>query len=258
MKLGPYLLINLLMVGGGIFIYDNLKSDTGSGSDAPVYDPLTAEAPSRDEPTPAPEPMELDGGANDVTNRDNTRRINSLERTIADLREELRSLKGSNGGGTTTSGNGVMPSMASSDLVDEENPVFDDGTLSTISAYLDEINRRKNEERQMRRIETELERKDIDLSESQKESVVKETLAYQAKARDLLRKQFSRDEAGREERRQAFQGLQDEYASVIKSLVPEQQADQILDSRLGRGMGFFGNFGGGGNNRGGMRRGRNR
>ena len=68
-----------------------------------------------------------------------------------------------------------------------------------------------------------------------------QTLAYQTKSRDLLRKGWPRDEAGRDSRRKAFEVLKEEYSTVIHNLVPAADAEKIMGSRISRGMGFFAN-----------------
>jgi hypothetical protein len=245
MKLS-YLLINVVLVAGGIFAYDQLRSPEQARSQAPAYDPLRADdydadAIERDDP----EPMRATGmqGSHDKAT------VRALEDRIASLERKLARLP--RGGGSTDDGTplpvgGKLPELSTHDFIDPDNPTFDEKTVQTLEAYVDEINRRKQEQRQRDRIGGEMERLGIELTEEQKKGVIDQTLLYQTKARELLRQAWPRDEKGREDRKQAFQGLQEEYKTTINRLVPADAAEKISTSRVARGIGFYG----GGNARG--------
>jgi len=238
MKLGPYLLINLVLVGGGLFLYDSLKGDQAPRTiESSEYDSLQADDVG-EAPFERQAPVMLSGGGNDVL----ARRVEQLEQTVADLRGLLASSQATSPSSATTGGPAPteLPALASRDLLDEERPSYDEATLSSLRSYMDEITRRKNEERQRNRVTAELERQGLNLSEEQTKAVVDQTLLHQTKARDLLRQGgWPRDEKGREDRREAFKDLQGQYSSAIRTLVPSADAEKILNSRVSRGMGFF-------------------
>ena len=163
MKLGPYLLINLVLVGGGLFIYDSLKGDQVPRTiESSEYDPLQADDVG-EAPFERAAPVMLSGGGNDVL----ARRVAELEQTVEDLRGLLASSRatgpasGTAGGTTPTE----LPALASRDLLDGEQPTYDEATLRSLRTYMDEINRRKNEDRQRNRVTAELERQGLNLSE---------------------------------------------------------------------------------------------
>jgi hypothetical protein len=239
MKLGPQLLITMLLVAGGIFIYETMRSDSAVGGAAGGYE-LRPDGVGGSR-GPAAGTAQLDGGGETLLAEQNAGRLERLERRLATLQEELARLRRAPRGAAAAGGTGV-PAMDPRDIVNADDPRFDDGTLATIAAYFDEINRRKTVERERLRIGTELDRKGIMLSETQKTAIVEQTMAYQDRAREALTSSgYPRDEAGRLERQQAFEALQAEYEATIRRLVPdEEKAGKILESRIARRVGFFG------------------
>ena len=258
MKLS-YLLINVLLVGGGIVINDLMKSPERAPAAQDVYDPLRADDSATPEPTPRDGAPMTSGGMRGSADKANLR---ALEDRIASLERTLSRLPRGDGSGDERPlpTGGKLPELAATDFIDPVNPSYDEKTIQTLAAYVDEINRRKQLERQRERVDGELTRLGLELPEDQKRTVVDETLKFQDKSRDLLRQNWARDAAGAEALRQAFQGLQEEYVTTIKRLVPADAAEKITTSRIARGMGFYagtesvvdgGNqrFGGGGRGR---------
>ncbi len=237
MKLS-YLLINLVLVGGGIFAYDQLKADDRApGRGGGYADPLTADAPfegGADQDTP--EPLRVETG---MRGSHDKATIRALEDRIASLERIISGLPRGGSDGKPLPAGGKLPELAATDFIDPDNPAYDEKTIQTIEAYVDEINRRKAEQRQRDRVDGELNRLDLGLTEAQKKGVIDETIRFQAKARDLMRQQWSRDEEGRTQRREAFQNLQDEFKVTINRLVPTEAAEKISTSRIARGMGFY-------------------
>jgi hypothetical protein len=247
LKLGPYLLMNILLVGGGIFAYDALKGEPAHGGSGGSYDY-------------ASEPIGPSAGAGgDIRARNVDRRLDGLEAALKRIETRLaaglaarpsapRDADPEGGEAVDPGGGGsaTLPGFSGRDIVDTDNPVFDDETVKTLSAYMDEIARRKNEERQRKRIQAELDRIGVELDEALASRVVDESLAFQERARQLLTSQrFGRDEEGRAERQAAMAGIAEEYKATINRLVPSEQATLIIESRLGRGMGYFGAGGSG-------------
>jgi hypothetical protein len=252
MRLGPQLLITMLLVAGGIFIYDATRSGApaaGTGSGYELRPDGTGEAgePAA-EPTGGSETL-LDGGAETMLARNNAGRIARLERSLTTLEEALARLRRapkSGAGAEAIDGGESVPALDPRDIVNEENPHFDDATLATISAYFDEIHRRRSEERERMRIGIELDRQGVDLSETQKKAVINETVDYQERMRALLGRPYPPDEAGRTERQEALNDLKGDYEKTIRRIVPdEEKAQKVLESRTARRLGFTGGLPGG-------------
>jgi len=232
MKLGPYLLLNVLVVGGGIFLYDTLKGDPV----VPSYTHTVTQAPEAARPSAdSPGPVVLDAGDADFQAERNRQKLQELEALIRRMAVPVDS-----GGGSTGAAGGTVPALEMDAVEPGENAVFDEKTLTTLKAYMDEIRRRDEEQRRKDRVNEELNRLDLRLSDSQRDAVVSATLSYQDKARDVMRGTYTRDEAGQSERRTALETLREEYAVTIRSLVPNAEAEKITSSgRLGRAFGFF-------------------
>ncbi len=235
MKLS-YLLINIVLVAGGIFVYDQIKSPDPAGTTGGGYDPLQADAPYDPEPAPEGAGSMTSGGMRGSSDKAT---IRALEDRLASLERLISRRTPPSSDGTPAPVGGKLPELAATDFIDPENPSFDEKTVQTIEAYVDEINRRKAIARQRERVGAELDRLGVELSDEQKKNVVDATLTYQDKARELLRQGWSRDEKGREARKEAFSSLQDEYATTINRLVPTSAAEKISSSRVARGMGFY-------------------
>ena len=235
MKLS-YILLNVLLVGGGILIYDTLKGDPQSvSSGVGHYDPLRSD-PVEEEDAGESRVVLLDGGGEGILAKRNANRLDELEGQLASLARRAREGGGSDG----TAGGADVPPIAleAPEVLDGVASGFDEPTLKSIEQYVDEINRRKMVERQRNRVEGEVTRLGLELNEAQTAAVVDLTLGYQEKARDLLRQTFSRDDKGREDRKQAYEQLRQEYTTSLNRLVPATEAEKITASRLSRGLGF--------------------
>ena len=263
MKLAPLLLINLLLIGGALYLYDSLRTpprrEQVDAVDA--YDPLRADdlaIGGEDERTPAP--AMLEGGGSETHVLALIARIESLEGDVVRLRRALAARATGGGGddGAMGSGGGgaALPAIELDDVGDLEDPQFDERALGSIEAYLDEINRRKAVERQRGIVGAQLTRLGIELSDDQRQQVIAETLAYQKRATEVSRAGWPKDEAGRDQRRETFKALHAEYETKINRLVPADTAEKITSSRLARSRGFI--SGAAPRVRGGRDRGRNR
>ncbi|MDA1194116.1 MAG: hypothetical protein O2894_02945 [Planctomycetota bacterium] len=238
-----YLLINIALVAGGLLLYHTLVGTPEAHHSARAYDHLQADSlqPGNLGDVPDdynPAPVVLDGGAGSALARRNAERLSSLESLLAKLSRRAD-------GDTSSAEIGVapdaaLPSLSADDALGTgDTPVFDDRTLRSLEIYMDEINRRKQEENNRQRIDGELQRLGAELDADQRAAVVSATLSFQKKAGELMRQGWSRDDAGREQRRVAFDQLREEYTSTLNTLVPASEAEKIAGSRIVRGLGFF-------------------
>lgn len=239
MKFAPYLLVNVLVVGAGLLVYDTVRQD----APVPAYLPgpsagADVEAGSAPAGTPS---VVISGADTEFLARRNKARLDELEAALAVLRRG--SASGSEAGGSPSAGGpGAPAGQGALDLPPVrtgEAAEFDERTLATLKTYMDEIRRREEEQRRRESVTQELARLDVQLSESQTDAVIDATLTYQDKARDLMRQGFERTEDGQARRREAFEGLRNEYVSVVHSLVPTAEAEKITSGRLGRSFGYF-------------------
>ena len=260
MKLGPVLLMNVALIALALFVYDSMNSSKRrpARSEEPVYDPLQADDLAiGDEPDYDADAPLLNAGGAELQVQGLLARIESLEGEISRLKRR-NAAGGSSGGssGGLASNGGEVPAVEVPDVGDLEDPVFDERALGSIEAYMDEINRRKAIERQRGRIDGQLTRLGLDISDAQREGVINETLAYQQRVAELYKAGWPKDDAGREDRREAFKVLRTEYESKIGGVVPADMAEKITSSRLGRSRGYVPNTNRG--DRGGRNRKQNR
>ncbi|MDF1702243.1 MAG: hypothetical protein P1V36_13895 [Planctomycetota bacterium] len=242
-----YVLLNVVLVAAGLFLYHTLvgaPAPAPTGGDYSHLEPDDlGEIPPGDDT-----PILLDSGADQALSRRNAENIADLKRELALYLAKRRSA-GTASDDPLASAGGTMPALSDLDQVDEDNPQFDERSLRSLETMLDEINRRKAEARNRTRLEGELTRLGVDLTDEQRGAVVEATVAYQGKARALLQQGWPRDEAGRASRKEAFGKLRDEYTATLGTLVPAAEAEKISSSRISRSYGsFFGNQRRGGRN----------
>ncbi len=244
-----YVILNVVLVAGGLFLYHTL---VGAPQRAPAggdYSHLEGDD-LLDSPQDLPDPVMLDSGADGALSRRNAESIADLRREIATYLARRGTASGGDADQPLGSAGGALPALSDLDTVDGDDAVFDDRTLKTIEAYMDEINRRKAEARNRTRLDGELTRLGVELSDGQRASVIETTVGYQKKVRAVLQGSWGRDEAGRTARKEALGKLKDEYTAAIHTLVPTAEAEKITSSRIARSYGsFFGNNRRGGANR---------
>ena len=77
---------------------------------------------------------------------------------------------------------------------------------------------------------------------------MKATLSFREKTRNMWRNlPRGADDESREKRREAMEGMREEYSKTVYSLVPSADAEKIVNS-MGRGMGFSSRMRGGDGN----------
>lgn len=254
MNIGQVLLLNVLLVGAGIFTYDVIKGDSAP-ADTPDYEAsigaTAPEAGPTDDYTPEPA---LQGGA-ETANRG---RIEKLENELASMKELLAklSVKGAN-----TAAVGSDGPVASIDLpvVDEgdENPEFTDDSLRSLRAMMEKVEQQRRDERIVEGMKRQLDRLGLELSDDQEQAVIKATMDYRNKQRQMWRDlPRGNDDETREKRREAFESTREEWSKTVYSLVPSGDAEKIVSGMSGRSTGGFDMRRRGGGGDGAARRGR--
>jgi len=222
-KFGPILLLDVICVAIGLFLYDALKEEGAKTSAShAVEDPLRADAVGE---------TSLHAPSGDADSpwraQRNEERLDLLEAALETLRGALGDSAAGAAGGEETRG------------LDVGRPAggrFDEDTLAAIGDYLHEINRRKGALRQRRRMEIEFRRRGLDLTAEEQEAVIAATLEFQRKAGSLKAPSQPGDEAARSRQLDAYRALQEEYVAAIREHLSEEKADTILKSRLGGGV----------------------
>lgn len=238
MNVGTYLLFTVPLVGGSLFLYDNLRATPR----APVEEAgLTVPAP-RGESAPESGPM---------LQADPSAQIERLVREALERQQRERPAVGRPGitvaPGESTPG--TLPQVPSIDLPDApdgtpEGPAgtFDEKTLKTLGSYIAEIERREREERLTQMVNGQIDRLGVSLTDAQKKAVVETTLKYQKQVRDALRT-LPPGEQNRDARTKAVQDVRDQYSVAIYNIAPAAEAEKLVNAL---GQGWRGGIGGGG------------
>ena len=174
------LVLTLVLVAGGIFVYDTFVADDPQ--------PVTPDAPPVEVPvTRAPEPepemrVDLPGAGVDCL----VSRIDDLEARLAESLIEARERRPDSVGG----GLGPAPGEFRVEDVEEgEEPEFDERDLAWFRAMKEEVDRRQRQERFEQMISGQLDRTGVELTGEQRQGVVKATLDYRAKIRETYRQE---------------------------------------------------------------------
>lgn len=251
MKLLPILLVNMLVTGGGLVIYDQLRDDAPAQTPSEDVE-LSLEPELIEDTTTRVEQAELIGSGTDSLFRD----LEKQKREIAELRGLVAKLVKSGGdisaieGGTA----GPLPSMELPDLPEDAEPEdFDERTIRVLRQHLDEIERQRRQERVVEGINRQLERLGVELSDTQRDDVVAATVTMRDKIRDVWRNARGLDEEGRAALREEMTKVQDEYKTSLYNFLPASDADKIVEGMGNGGGRAFGMTGGrrGGGPRGG-------
>lgn len=249
MKLLPILIVNLVTVGAGIFVYDQMREpDSG---DVTYNESTTQYVEERGTSGPS-----LSGAT--VSQAD----FHALEAQVASLTEALArrhaARAGSSEGGTdgAAAASIDLSPVEGADPETGEGGTFDEKTLKTLQAYMAEIRDREQERRRREGVERRLDRLGLDLSKEQTDGIVDASLAYQSKRRETFRNTPRGDvstEEGRarwaEEVRKATDTLKENFSTTVYSLVPAAEAEKVVEALSNggarrRGMGLGGDRGG--------------
>ena len=236
MKTGFQTLLTVLLVAGGLLAYHMLVAQPAHAPD-PVDDEETFDdgaaftdfstAPvsgTNLDPTPG-----MAGGGKDKLARANAARLAKIERT-------LRALQALQLAASAPSGPRPDPlaPLSPKDLVDPDKPDFDVETMDTLTAYVDEINRRRQRAAEVQRIEQTLTGLGLELPDATSKAVADVSLRMQARAIEELR----RDDLLPAERKRLIDELRSEYAAALARVVPPEDVKEILGSRVARRMGL--------------------
>ncbi len=224
------LVLTLVLVAGGLFVYDTFVADRSPP--APT-ESLRVDTPAAPPPatTPVEPPMrvELQGAGVEAL----VRRVEALEARAEEL-AAAASRRATPGEG----GAGIPPGFRVEDVVDVEEPIFDERELAWFRAMKDEVDRQQRQERFERMISNQLERTGVSLTDEQREGVLKATLDYRQSITARYRQEgFSKQPA--EVRNEALSQLRADYEQSLYMLVPAAEADKILQ-QMGRFPGMSG------------------
>ena len=250
MKLGPILLLNVLIAGGAVFSYHMVAGPAPATDNTGYGDEMSVDPePIADVETDYVAEPALQGVGDEVYRN----KVEKLEKELASMKELLASLQVKGGKVSIEGGSGgaAMPAIEMPIVEEgEEDPEFTDDTLRSFRAMMEQVEQQRRDERIQEGLKRQLDRLGVELSEDQEQAVMKATLDFRQKTRNMWRGlPRGADDESREKRREAMEGMREEYSKTVYSLVPAADAEKIVNS-MGRGMGFSSRMrGGDGNNR---------
>jgi hypothetical protein len=257
MKIGPILLINLLLTGSALFVYDTVKGDP-----EPVRAPAISMIDSGGEITDVDDssPVELIGNGGQMA----LARIKAQEKEIASIKELLAKLQAGGSARTVVNEDGTtspapMASLDLPDVVGDEKPVYDEQLIKNFRSLWDAAEAQRREERITEGLQRQLDRLGVKLDDTQTKGVIDATKGMREKMRDVFTSMRGRgsDDGAREEMQASMEELRGEYSKTIYSLVPAAEAEKIVEGMSNnRGWGRSTFAGGDGGNRRGGGRGR--
>ncbi len=247
MKLPLILLLNLLVTGTGIFVYDALRSDGPTGLDATVV----ADRSQLEARVDALEARMIDEGPQlrSIDNQDLLDRILVLE-------SDLRAARTAGPAAAEVGGpieRGTSDGLAS--RVDDALPLgdgdlaeLDERDVAKVQRLMEAAEQKRREEREIQRLDRTLERLEIQLSDEDKKRV----RDAQADFRSTLQQAFRRgpqpgqtEEDRREARRTVLDTARTEFTTSLESFLPSSDAEPLVQALTNFG-GRRGPPGGGG------------
>jgi hypothetical protein len=234
MKLG-HLLLNVVLVASGIFVYDLLRKDPPR---APSAAPEEAYGDVRETSVRDEQPLLLGAGFDAVV-----RRVEALEARVgaSPVRSpEVRVVPGTSGEGDGGAGDpAALPDGPADqgpvrlpDVGDAKDPRIDPQTLAWLRAGMDEVDRIRDHERRVAQERARLGRvADLSLTEAQTEAVVALTLEHRTREQERGRALMQRDGGGvtRDDREALATELRGEYIRSLEKVVPASDAERIAD-----------------------------
>jgi hypothetical protein len=227
------LLLNVLLVAAGLFVYDSLKKDAEPAGPRDVPEYITRTEPER-EPAREPDPpaLRLEGLDPSAQLARLSGQISELLSRVNRLEAENRTLRASVGSGRPVG----EPSNGSGPVWDVDgNPDadIDPAMLARFRDYMDAVERQKRDERFEEMIQGQFDRIGVNLPDEQRMRAVKATVVFRERVRETLQQQVGGSDESRRERLEAMEALRQDYAREINQIAPPSEAQKIIDG-MGR------------------------
>ena len=226
MKLSQ-LALTLVLVAGGIFVYDALVvRDAGEQ----VAETIRDEEPHRPVEAELPSFAVLEGRGDEIWRSDVERRLEQLEQTPTTAGRTEAAGDGSESG---VPGVEPVPGDAEEEAVDEDgNPRprrFTRQDVATFRALLETVERQRREEKIRQQMVDGLKKIGVELTDAQTKEVVDLTLGFYRGVKGRLQT-IPQGEETREQRAAVYQQLKSDYADELYGIVPRTEADRIMEA----------------------------
>jgi hypothetical protein len=236
MKFGVFLLLQVLVTGAAVFAYDAIRDRNTPTVEAPRPADIV-----RERPEVVQTPTLAGTGWSELL-----RRVEALEAkpsagthvgVIPGITEVPDASSGVTGLPTEATapetGDGAAPALTQ----------FDEKQIAKFRLLLDEVEKRRREERQLENFRDLMKRIEVNLTAEQEKGVIAARTAYGEKRAEMFRTirtegrtdgnrtDGGRTAAGDRESRQAMaKDLRDEYGRALEAVVPAADAQKILDA----------------------------
>jgi len=225
MKLSQ-LALTLVLVAGGIFVYDALVVRDQVESEA---EPIRTEEPQRSVEADLPSFAVLEGRGDEIWRADVERRLEQLEGAPAEAGRTQSQAEGPASGVP-----GVAPSEDDDEEALDENGhprprAFTHRDVATFRALLETVERQRREEKIRRQMHDGLKKIGVELTPAQANEVVDLTLGFYRNVKGRLQ-QIPEGEETRGQRTALYQQLKSDYADELYGIVPRTEADRIMEA----------------------------
>jgi hypothetical protein len=106
--------------------------------------------------------------------------------------------------------------------------------VTAFRELLEHVEQQRNRERTVRDINRALTRLGVELTEDQRRDVIRASMEYRAKAREVFRTPAT-DDQSRQARRESFEMVREEFSQTIYGLVPAVEAEKVVNG-VGRAL----------------------
>jgi hypothetical protein len=220
-----YLLLNLLFVAGGLYVYDTVVRPQEPAAPTETA-ALRTEAPPPASPHAAPDlppPLRLEGVGHDAWRSEVEMRLRELEA----LRAARTTVVRDEGPTTPTSTSPLDTSfLPEGTNPSGDVPQFRTEDVATFRRLLEAVEQQRREEGNIERFDRVVERLGLQLTDSQRAQARKANEEYTGKIRDAFR--GSTERIPREERATRLAEMREEYRQVLYTILPAADADQLL------------------------------
>ncbi len=224
------LALTLLLVAGGIFVYDALVAR--APEEAATEEIRSTEPPPPHVEEELPSFAVLEGRGDDIWRSDMERRIEQMEQTFLTAARTqavdggaIPGLPGAAGAEGEDAGSGVEGDENGTAGRRRITPKV----VEDFRALLEIVERQRRDEQTRRKMREGLQKIGVELNDAQTGAVVDLTLKFYRGVQSALKK-MPRGEENGDQRVAVYQQMQETYADELYGIVPRTEADLIMDA----------------------------
>lgn len=227
MKPAAQLIVTILLVAGGIFVYDAMVVRPPEEASGPILRTEEAAGASEEPRTEPPSSFAvLEGTGDDIWRAEVDRRLAELEQVRTEAVGDA---------GAAPEGMPAVPGKegeegeegADEPLDPEVQEQVERQRLKWFREMLEKVERQRRWEQAARKVKQYFDNLDLALTDEQMRDAVRTTVQYQAKWGQMKRK-LDAEKAGDQARKDGYANLFNEYHEALGSVIPTSEADLII------------------------------